>query len=153
MMEPLAVPRLLDANVPMYASGGDHPYREACQWVMSEVTARRIAVAIDVEMMQEILYRYGALGRYQDAVTIANGLVALIPQVIPVTRDDIQTAIGLFQRYAPQGVPSRDVVHASVMLNNGLTEIITADRHFDLIAGIHRLDPIVLFRQATEPQL
>jgi hypothetical protein len=40
-------PALLDINVPMYAAGRAHPYREACIWVMTEITEGRLAAAID----------------------------------------------------------------------------------------------------------
>ena len=40
----------------------------------------------------------------------------------------------------PQMAP-RDWLHLAVMLNNGITDIISADRHFDDIEGITRLDP------------
>jgi predicted nucleic acid-binding protein len=133
----------------MYAAGAPHPYRDACRWIMNEVAHGRLLVAIDVECIQEILYRYGALGRPADAVTMATDLLALVPIVYPVTPADIQTALALYQQYAPNGVRSRDVIHAAMMANNGLTEIISADRHFDLIAGIRRTDPIQLYQRAT----
>jgi predicted nucleic acid-binding protein len=145
---PSAVPALLDTNVPMYAAGRTHPYRDACQWIMTEVAYTRLLVAIDVEIIQEILHRYGALGRHGDAVTMATNLFALVPIIYPVTSADVQTAVGLYQQHAPHGVRSRDVIHAAVMLNNGLTEIISADGHFDLIAGLRRTDPVALYQQA-----
>lgn len=147
-----AVPALLDANVPMYAAGAAHPYHDSCQWIMRQIAQRALAVAIDVEIIQEILHRYGALGRHLDAVTMATDLLALVPIVYPVNAADAQTAIILYQNHAPRGIRSRDVIHAAVMVNNGLAEIISADRHFDLIAGIRRIDPIALYQQA-QPQL
>jgi len=141
------VPALLDTNVPMYAAGAAHPYRQSCQWIMSAIADGVLSVAIDVEVIQEILYRYGALERHVDAVAMATDLLALFPSFYPVTQADVQTALALYQQHAPQGVRSRDVIHAAVMLNNGLTEIISADRHFDLIVGIRRTDPIALYQQ------
>jgi predicted nucleic acid-binding protein len=146
--QPSALPALLDTNVPMYAAGAAHPYRDACQWIMSQTADGLLLAAIDVEVIQEILYRYGALGRYADAVAIATDLLALVPNVYPVTPADVQTAVALYQQYAPHGVRSRDVIHAAVMLNNGISEIISADSHFDLIVGIRRADPIALYQQA-----
>jgi predicted nucleic acid-binding protein len=131
----------------MYAAGAPHPYREACQWILTEVAHQRLLTAIDVEVIQEILHRYGALGRHIDAVTMAMALQVLVPSIYAITVAEIQTAVALYQQYAPQGVQSRDVIHVAVMLNNGLTEIISADRHFDLIAGIRRTDPLVLYQQ------
>ena len=51
----------LDVNIPMYAAGQTHPYREPCAWLMTQVARGRIAAAIDTEIIQEVLYRYGAL--------------------------------------------------------------------------------------------
>lgn len=148
MSQPSALPALLDTNVPMYAAGAAHVYRDACQWIMGQIAHGILLVAIDVEIIQEILYRYGALGRHADAVTMATDLLALVPNVYPVTPADVQTAVALYQQYAPHGVRSRDVIHAAVMLNNSISEIISADSHFDLIVGIRRTDPIALFQSA-----
>jgi len=63
--------------------------------------------------------------------------------------EDVQVAVGLFQQYSPQGVRSRDIVHAAVMQNNRLTEIISTDIHFDLIQGLTRLDPLTLYQNAS----
>ena len=146
-----SAPALLDTAVAMYAAGTPHAYRDACQWVMTEIAQGRMQVVIDIEVIQEILHRYGALGRYADAVSMAKDLMTLVPQVLPVDAGDVQTAVTLFQQYAPQGVRSRDVIHAAIMQKHGLTQIVSTDVHFDLIAGLTRLDPIVLYQasQAT----
>jgi len=138
----------LDVNVPMYAAGTDHPYRDACRWIMTEIAEERRDVAIDVEIIQEILHRYGALGRHAEAVTVSNDVIAIVPSVFAITLADVQAAVELFRQYAPRGLQARDVLHLAVMLNNGLTDIISADGHFDLVPGIQRFDPIDLYRRA-----
>ena len=138
------VPAFLDVNVPMYAAGQPHRYRDACTWVLEEVAHERLAVAIDVEIIQEILYRFGALQRWDVAVRLSQSLLDLVPTVYPIQPTDARIAIELFQRYAPRGVQARDVIHAAVMQQHGLTHIISTDQHFDLIEGLTRLDPIVL---------
>ncbi len=146
----LAAPALLDANVPMYAAGQDHPYKEACVWVMEEITAGRLAVAINTEIIQEILYRYGALQRWSVGVTMATNLMDIIPTMYPVLLADARLAVDLFSRYGTQGVRSRDLFHAAVMYSNDLTTIISTDTHFDRIPEVTRLDPQSLFRQAQQ---
>jgi len=136
---------LLDVNVPMYAAGRPHPYREPCAWVMEEVAEGRLAVAIDAETIQEILYRYGELQQWEAGEMLATSLLELVPTVYPVSQEDARLAVDLFRRYAPQGIKARDLIHAAVMVNRGLTRIISTDRHFDRIAGIVRLDPQALF--------
>ena len=135
----------LDVNVPMYAAGKSHPYKEACVWLLTEIANDRLSVAIDTEIVQEVLYRYGVLRAHELAVEMATNLLDLIPTVLPVRMEDIQRAVRLFEQYAPQGVKGRDVLHAAVMQSNGLAKIISTDSHFDQIEGISRLDPQSLF--------
>ncbi len=150
-MEPLATRRFLDVNVPMYAGGKAHPYREPCRWVMTEVAEGRLAVAIDTEIVQEILYRFGAIQRWPTGVAMARDVVALVAAIHPVEVEDARLAIDLFERYGPRGVAARDVLHVAVMKSKGLTEIISTDPHFELIEGITRLDPAELFDKAGKP--
>ncbi len=138
-------PFFLDVNVPMYAAGKAHPYKEPCAWVLTEIANGRLEAIIDAEIIQEILYRFGALRRWQIGVQMAQNLLALIPEVLPVTIREMQTAVALFAEYAPQGIKARDVLHTAVMQNHQLTHIISTDKHFDQIDGITRLDPQALF--------
>ena len=144
------VPSLLDTAVPMYAAGTPHPYRDACQWVMSQIAGGGMQVVLDIEVIQEILHRYGALGRFPGAVQMARDLMTLEPAILSVSAADMQTAVTLFERYAPQGVRARDCIHAAVMHTHGLTHIISSDTHFALITGLTRLDPIVLYQTASQ---
>jgi predicted nucleic acid-binding protein len=137
----------LDVNIPMYAAGKDHPAKAACVYVMQEIAAGRLIVAIDTEIIQEILYRYGAIQHWDTATTLAENLLDLVPTVYPVDTTDIRKAIELFKKYAPQGVTARDVLHAAVMQNNGLTYIISMDEHFDRLEGLTRIAPQALYNQ------
>ena len=121
----------------MYAAGRWHRYGDACVWVMTEVTEQRIEVAGDTEIIQEILYRYGALQRRKMAVTLATSVLDLVPLVHAVTTDDARVAVSLFEPYAPQGVKARDVLHVAVMRRHGPARIISADRYFDTIEGLN----------------
>lgn len=138
-------PYFLDVNVPMYAAGRAHPYKESCVWVLTEIANGRLDTIIDAEIIQGILYRYGAIQQWQIGVQMARNLLELVPTVLPVTVSDMQTAVSLFAQYAPQGVKARDVVHTAVMHTHQLTHIISTDTHFDQIEGIIRLDPQDLF--------
>lgn len=141
-------PALLDVNVPMYAAGRAHTYREACVWVMTEIAEGRLTVAIDVECIQEILYRYSELQQWETAITMATSLLDLVPIVYGVSLSDVRLAVDLFKQYAPQGIKARDLIHVAVMHNHGLTRIISTDQHFDRIEPIVRLDPRHLWAQA-----
>ena len=138
-------PYFLDVNVPMYAAGKEHPYKAACVYVLTEIANGRLDAVISTEIIQEILYRFGASGQAQVGVQMASNLMNLVPDVLPVTVEDMQTAVALFAEYGPKGVKARDVVHTAVMQNHQLTHIISTDKHFDQIEGITRLDPHDMF--------
>jgi predicted nucleic acid-binding protein len=76
---------------------------------------------------------------------MANSLMQLVPEIYPIDLEDIRCAVSLFQTYGPKGITARDVLHAAVMMNRGLKEILSTDFHFDLIEGITRVDPEHLF--------
>lgn len=143
-------PLFLDVNVPMYAAGGDHPLREACARIMSAVAKGELAAAIDVEIIQEILHRFGAMDRWPLAVELAQTTLTIMPIVLPITKEDMITAVELAERYGSQGAKARDLIHAAVMRNNGLSAIVSTDRHFDLISGLTRIDPIQLFEDQVD---
>ncbi len=44
-MEPSLTRRFLDVNVPLYADGKKHHYRESCRWVMTDIAEGRLEVA------------------------------------------------------------------------------------------------------------
>jgi len=132
--------RLIDANVFIYARGAPHPYREACRHVLAEIQAGREEANVDTEVLQEILYRYGALHRLDLAASVYDLFVQLCPVVLPVTLADTDRAKSLFTGAHQVGV--RDAVHAAVMLNNDVTSIATFDAGFDRVPGLSRV-PLV----------
>ena len=132
----------------MYAAGRGNRCRGGCVWVMTGVAEERLEVAGDTEIIQEILYRYGALQRWDVAVTVATSVLDLVPTVYSVTSEDSHVAVQLFEAYAPRGVKARDVIHAAVMRRHGIRRIISTDQHFDALAGIQRLDSIELHAEA-----
>lgn len=139
----------LDVNIPMYAAGRPHPYRESCVKVMTAIAQGQLTAAIDTEIIQEILHRFGSLQSWQLDTTLASNLLQLVPEVYPVTLADIQETVRLFSRYGPQGAKARDLLHVAVMWNRGLTHIISTDTHFDTIPGLSRLDPRTMFPDAA----
>lgn len=131
----------LDTNIFMYAAGRQHPLKASCVALLRRVAREELEVVTNAEVLQEILYRYRALGETQRGLHLARLAVDQIGgDVLPVTLADMQLAFDLVGRYGGS-IKSRDAVHAATMLNNGLTHLISADSHFDSIEGISRVDP------------
>lgn len=137
----------VDVNIPMYAAGVDHPLKRPCAWFLEAIVEGSLSAAIDTEVVQEILYRCGAINRRALGARMARDTMAIIPTIYPITSEDVSRAIGLSEEYGRQELPARDCLHAAVMLGRGLSTILSTDRHFDGLIGITRVDPAVLFRE------
>jgi len=140
----------LDVNIPMYAAGTEHELKVPCTWILEEVVEGRLNACIDTEIIQEVLYRYGAIHQWTVGARIASNLLDIVPTIYSVTPDDSYNTIELFEIFGPKGIPARDCIHAAVMKTHGITKMLTTDRHFDSIEGVIRLDPMEYYFQEFE---
>lgn len=131
----------IDANVPIYAAGRDHPYKEPCARILGILADDPQYFVTDSEVLQEMMHRYLASGRW----TLGREVVWSFSEVMsgriePVHGEDVILATELADRYP--GVSARDLVHAAVMQRLGVSRIISADTDFDRLVGIERMDPV-----------
>lgn len=136
----------IDTSVFMYARGKDHPLKAPCSNIILAIAKEGAlgnygAPVINTEVLQEILYRYVMIEKGEIGLSICRDIETLDVEVLPVTKDDMNRAFELFERYKEKGLPPRDLIHAAVMINNGLTQVISADKHFDAIKEIKRVRP------------
>jgi predicted nucleic acid-binding protein len=127
----------VDSNVPMYVAGREHPLRAPAQRFLERARSGEIEICTSTEVLQEILYRYTALGRRDLAGSVYDLFVQLCPTVLPVSLADTDRARRLVEELSDVSV--RDALHAAVMLNHDIGGIATFDRGFDGIEGISRL--------------
>ena len=139
----------LDANVPTYAAGRDHPLKEPCKEVLLLAARSPRSFFTDAEVLQEMLHRYLALRRWSDGKRVVLDFAALMDGSIEsVLSEDVVLACDLADRHAANPgsrLAARDLLHAAVILRAEETpaRIVTADQDFDDLAGegIERLDP------------
>ena len=129
----------VDVNVVMYAAGAEHPNRQACQAALNRIVNEEQPAAVSSEVHQEILHRYLSLGLPDKARQVSIRLETLIPTILPVTIADIRRARTLSERYP--ALTARDLIHVAVMVENGLSCILSTDAHFDQVSEVKRLDP------------
>ncbi len=127
----------LDANVLMYCLGKEHPLKAACLRIVEQIRRGALLVCTSTEVQQGMLHRYYAQKRPSVGQQAYRLLTDLCQTIYPVTSADMERALTLLNTVPTINV--RDAVHAAVMLNNGLTQIISADSHFDQIAGLTRM--------------
>ena len=98
------------------------------------------AFVSDVEVLQELMHRYLASGRWafgRDVLRVFAGVMRnRLELVLP---EDVEVASGLADEHP--GIGARDLLHAAVMRRIGVQRIISADRGFDRLPGVTRLDP------------
>lgn len=130
----------IDTNIPMYAAGLPHALREPSQRVIAGIVSGQIDAVTDAEVFQEILYRYFRVREREKGFSIFDSFHRImLGRILPVGDADVAGARQLAQRYP--ALSPRDLIHAAVALHYGALDIITADRGFDAVDGLRRLDP------------
>ena len=132
-------PVFVDTNVPMYAGGGPHPVRDAAQRAILALATGEIDGVTDAEVFQEILYRYLHIGDRVRGFRIFDDFYRIMAgRILPVEAADTYQARMLADHYT--GLSPRDLIHLAVARRHGISEIMTADRGFDAVSEIRRLD-------------
>ncbi|MDI6688935.1 MAG: type II toxin-antitoxin system VapC family toxin [Actinomycetota bacterium] len=139
----------IDTNIVMYARGKDHPYKEPCAKLILKIAdgsfEKEFGLPVtDSEVFQEIIYRYALVGEWTTALQVCKDIYALGLEVLPVGLSEVSKLIELVEKYMKARIAPRDLIHAAVMLSNGIECIISTDAHFDLIKEVRRLDPAKL---------
>lgn len=128
---------LVDANIPMYLVGADHPNKLAARRALESAVNRGERLVTDVEVLQEILHRFVAIDR-RDAIQPAfDVLLAVVDETLPIDAEDVEAAkrivLGGYQ------LSARDAVHLAVMRRHDIDAIMSFDRGFDRYPGVTRI--------------
>ena len=128
----------IDSNIPMYVAGATHPSRDPARRFLERVRSGDVEGCTSTEILQEILYRYSAIGRRDLGTEVYDLFVQLCPVVFDVTLADTDGARNLLADYP--ALSARDCVHAAVMKNHDVEVIATFDTSFDRVMGIRRAE-------------
>jgi predicted nucleic acid-binding protein len=129
----------VDANIFMYAAGRDHPYKVPCLHALELIEKGNLPAVADVEVLQELLYRYWHIGELEKGLRLYDDFEALVPEIFDVTLRDVDRARSLMKK--KRALSPRDALHVAVMLNHRVQEILSVDTDFDAVTGIRRINP------------
>ena len=130
----------IDANVPIYAAGRDNPNKRPCARVLMMAAEHPRSFVTDVEVLQELLHRYLASGRWALGRAVLQSFAEVMEgRIEPVYVRDIHLAAGMADSHP--GISARDLVHAAVMQRLGVSRTVSVDTDFDGLPGVTRLDP------------
>ena len=129
----------IDNNIPMYAAGAEHPAKKRSVRLLERIATGRIQAVSDAEVFQEILHRFRAIGRLADGFRLFDSFLKLIPEILPVTIDDVRNARVIMAEN--RKLTARDAIHVAVMRRRGIATIYSFDKHFDEVSDIKRIEP------------
>lgn len=131
---------LVDANVFIYALGESDPRRAPCRALVGRLAHREIRGEISTELVQEVVHvRRRRRGGAPDAVRRGREILAWGLPVHEFSGADLALSLELLTSHPD--LPTRDAVHAATARNRGIELILSADRDFDSLDFLERIDP------------
>lgn len=94
---------LLDTTVLVYAVGAPHRLRDPARHVIEAIGTGRVAATTTPEVIQEFIHVRARRRGRSDAAKLARDLTTLLTPLTPVTADDLQAGLGLFERHEHLG--------------------------------------------------
>lgn len=128
---------LIDSNVPMYLVGAEHPHKVDARRLLERTVAESRRLVTDAEVLQEILHRYVAINRRDAIHPCFEVVLEVVDEVLPVDLEIVQKAREIVISHPD--LTARDAVHLAVMRHHGIERILSFDRHFDGLPGVHRI--------------
>ncbi len=126
----------VDANVPMYLVGGEHPHKVDAGRILERLATERRPMVTSSEVFQEILHRYVSIERRDRIERAFELLSGIVDDVLAVEPQDVFVAKDLV--HSDRALSARDALHVSVMRRHQISEIVSFDRGFDAVTGITR---------------
>lgn len=127
----------VDSTIPMYLVGADHPNKVSARRLLEQAIVDNEPLATDVEVLQELLHRYSAIGRRDGIGPAWDALLGVVDVIHPIEIEDVSRARRLVE--GSVGGSARDAIHIAVMQRRDIRRILTFDAGFDGIAGIERV--------------
>jgi predicted nucleic acid-binding protein len=131
---------VLDTTVLVYAVGADHPLREPCRAIVRAVGQGRVAGTTTVEVIQEFAHvRARRRGRV-DATRAGLDFATLLAPLVRPNDADVRRGLELFREHDQIGAFDA-ILTATVLNDDRLTGVVSADRAFAKIPGLRHEFP------------
>jgi predicted nucleic acid-binding protein len=127
----------VDANVVVYSGVRESPYREPCLEIMAAITRGEVEGRTSTAVLEEV-WHIELSGRVRELDGLTARAYAILGPLLPVTDEAFRRALGL---EAP-ALGANDRVHVATCLTHGIDLVLSADRGFDSVAEVRRVDPL-----------
>ena len=130
----------IDSNIPMYLIGAAHPHKAEAQLLLERLIAAGERLVTDVEVLQEILHRYTAIGRREAIGPAFQIVLEVVDEVFGIEKADVLRAGEIAQNRV--FLSARDSLHIAIMERHGVQSILSFDADFDRWPGLKRVHVI-----------
>ena len=127
----------LDSNIPMYLIGKPHPHKVDAHRLIQSAIVSEERLVTNVEVLQEILHRYAAIGRRDMIQPAFDAVLGLVDEVFAIDEVDLDRAKDIV--LGSTRLSARDALHVAVMHRHSVTRVMSFDADFDNAAGITRV--------------
>lgn len=128
----------IDSNVFFYAKIADREYGGACAKILEKVARGELKAVTSALVIIELVNALRKYGLGDEVKRVADAIFSLNISVHEVDPLDVRNAASIFDE---SRISPYDCAHAAVMKKVGIINIISADKDFDKIHWIKRLDP------------
>jgi predicted nucleic acid-binding protein len=127
----------IDTTVLAYAAGDEHPDRAVCRALFAAAQQGVLELHVSTEAIQELLHHRLRRATRIEAVAEAKAATATC-RIHAFDESVLRRSLELV---GSTGLRGRDAVHAATALEHGFDSVVTADRDFDGVPGLRRIDP------------
>jgi len=128
----------VDSNIFFYAKIMDRKYGPSCSVIVRSIWEHRLNVTISSLILLEVSNALRKYGRVKDVAPEVRAISSLGIETYPMDASDVQEAAEIFEETK---INPYDCLHAAIMKRYNLTQIISADREFDKLKWLSRIDP------------
>lgn len=130
---------VVDTTVLVYAKGADHPLRDPCRDLIAAVADGGIQATTSAEVIQEFVHVRARRRDRADAAALGRDYAELLSPLLPVTREDLQEGLSLFEGIDRLG--AFDAVLAASAAAADATALVSADAAFAYVPDVRHVVP------------
>jgi len=128
----------VDSNVFFYAKIMDKEYGKSCARILEKIARgefKAVTSTLALIELSNALWKYGLDKEIKDVIDAVFSLDVQIIQIDPL---DMRNAVEIFDEFK---ISPYNCVHVAVMKKAKIEKIISADKDFEKVTWIKRIDP------------
>ena len=129
---------VVDTNVFVYAVGNADPLRGRAQILVEAVERGDVRVTTTPEGVQEFLHLRASRGERPAAVDQAHDVMQMCSPLLEANGADVEHALALFSQH--RRLDAFDCLLAAAAMRSDATGLVSADRGFREVPGLHWID-------------